>query len=309
MAIWMGSSGGIRIQRSAANNVYSSLSPSDVEIGSKRFGLEKNLSNILITGDRIEIARLDESGALSSSPLDFIAADAWSDNSQHPDGVWYCNIDLVGGIRLYDSWSKAIANNAAEAVTLVNASSSYRVVVRVLDGNEHCLGRTQSWTLNTNRDTADITSLGEGFQKQMATLVSGSGDIDCLFDVLPSPCNGDSGNEELSQYLHRLALRLEIGANFNGVFLIKQLGCNPLWNDNESIRRRELFYACDCVITQVGIEINTEDEIHSQISFVTTGEIKLLFSSPAGYLLQEVTPDNEKILQESDFGVLLESPE
>ena len=156
---------------------------------------------------------------------------------------------------------------------------------------------------------ADTTSLGDGFQKQMATLVSGSGDLDCLFDVLPSPCYGDSGNEELSHYLHRLALRLEIGSNFNGVFLIKQLGCNPLQSDDDSLRRRELFYACNCVITEVGIEINTEEEIHSQISFVTTGEIKLLFSSPTSYLMQETKPDNEKILQESDFGVLLETPE
>ena len=309
MAIWMGMDGGIRIQRSATGKVYSDISPSDVDPGTNRFGLQKNVNGIFITGDRIEIARVDESGAPSSEPLDFVAASAWSDNAQHPDGAWFCNVDLVGGIRLYESWSHAIANDATKAVTLVNPSGSYRVAIRVLEGDERCLARTRSWTLNTNRDVADTTSLGDGFQKQMATLVSGSGDIDCLFDVLPSTCHGDSGNEEMSQYLHRLALRLEIGSTFNGVFLIKQLGCNPLQSDNDSLKRRELFYACDCVITEVGIEINTEDEIHSQISFVTTGEIKLLFSSPSAYLLQEITPDNEKILQESDFGVLLETPE
>ena len=309
MAIWMGINGGIRIQRSATGSVYSNVAPSDVEPGSNRFGLEKNVNGIFITGDRIEIARVDESGAPVSDPLDFVAASGWVDNTQHPDGAWYCNVDLVGGIRLFERWSDAIANDASTAVTLVNPSGSYRVAIKVLEGEERCLARTQSWTLNTNRDTADITSLGEGFQKQISTLVSGSGDIDCLFDVLPSPCNGDAGTEELSQYLHRLALRLEIGARFNGVFLIKQLGCNPIWNDNDAIRARELFYACECVITEVGIEINTEDQIHSQISFVTTGEIKLLFTSPAAYLLQEVAPDNEKILQESDFGVLLEAPE
>jgi hypothetical protein len=34
-----------------------------------------------------------------------------------------------------------------------------------------------------------------------------------------------------------------------------------------------------------------------------------LFSSPSAYLLQEISTDQEKILQESDFGVLLETPE
>ena len=166
-----------------------------------------------------------------------------------------------------------------------------------------------SWTLNTNRNVADITSLGEGFQQQMATLVSGSGDIDCFFDVLPSTCHGDSGNEELSHYLHRLSLRLEIGSTFSGVFLIKQAGCNPLFNESEVVRRRELFYACDCVITEVGVEVNTEDQIHSQISFVTTGEIQMLYTFPTAYWLQETTLDEDKVLQESDFGVLLETPE
>ena len=309
MAIWMGSNGGIRIERSATESVYSNISPSDVDYVANRFGLEKNVNGIFITGDRLDIARVDESGALSSEPLDFVAASGWSDNAQHPDGAWYCHVDLVGGIRLYPSWNQAIANKGDDAIQLVSPSGSYRVAIKVLQGTERCLGQTRSWTLNTNRDVADVTSLGETFQKSISTLVSGSGDIDCLFNVAPSSCYGDSGSEEFSQYLHRLALRLEIGSSFNGVFLIKQTGCNPIWNDNESIKATELFYACDCVITEVGIEVNPEEVIHSQISFVTTGEIKLLFSSPASYLLQETEPSKDKILQESDFGVLLETPE
>jgi hypothetical protein len=309
MAIWMGLDGGIRIARTATEQIYANISVADVDAGIKRFGLDKPVSNLFSTGDRVEITRVDAEGKPATANLDFVAADGWPDSAQHPDGTWYVNVDLVGGIRLYDAWSKALANKAAEAVALVPPSSDYRLALRVVQGDDRCLGRTVSWTLNTNRDVADITSLGEGFQKQMATLVSGSGDIDCFFDVLPSVCHGDSGNEELSQYLHRLALRLEIGSVFSGVFLIKQEGCNPIFNDSEAVRQRELFYACDCVITEVGVEVNTEDAIHSQISFVTTGEIKLLYSFPANYLLQEASPDEDKILQESEFGVLLETPE
>ena len=62
------------------------------------------------------------------------------------------------------------------------------------------------------------------------------------------------------------------------------------------------------MITEVGIEVNTKDEIHSQIKFVTTDAIDLLFDAPANYLLQEIAGTN-KVLQESDFGVLLEAPE
>ena len=56
---------------------------------------------------------------------------------------------------------------------------------------------------------------------------------------------------------------------------------------DERVVDRELFYKCDCVITDVGIEVNTDDEIHSEISFVTTDQIQLLFDYPTNYLLQE----------------------
>ena len=304
MAIWMGQDGGIRIERSATAPVYGRISPSDVDPGTRRFGLDKNVGNLFITGDRVEISRVDENGAKLAEPLDFVSASGWPDGNVYPDGVWYVNVDLVGGIRLFESWSAALSNYEPEAIVLVEPSNTYRVSLRVVEGVERCLGQTQSWTLNTNRDVADITSLGEGFEKNQATLVSGSGNIDCLFNVLPDSCAGDSGNEEFSHYLHKLALRLEIGSEFIGVFVIKHAGAIPLDSYDERIHKRELFYLCKCVITEVGVEVNTEDIIHSQISFVTTDEIKLLFDAPANYLLQEPSPD-QKILQESDFGVLI----
>ena len=53
--------------------------------------------------------------------------------------------------------------------------------------------------LNTNR-VADITGLGEGFRKNKATTVSGSGELDCFFNVRPdgSGCSVDAGTEEFS---------------------------------------------------------------------------------------------------------------
>ena len=52
---------------------------------------------------------------------------------------------------------QAIANNESQALALVS-SAGYRLRLRVLQGD--IAARTQSWTLNTNRDVADITSLG-----------------------------------------------------------------------------------------------------------------------------------------------------
>ena len=93
-------------------------------------------------------------------------------------------------------------------------------------------------------------------------MVSGSGDIDCFFDVFPT-CGG-VGTEELSHYLN-VWLRLEIGSTFTGIFIAGGQ-CTTAVERDERVKERELFYKCDCVITEVGIEVNTEDEIHSEIS-------------------------------------------
>ena len=74
----------------------------------------------------------------------------------------------------------------------------------------------------------------------------------------------------------------------------------------ESIYRDTLrLYHTISRVTEVGVEVNTEDEIHSQITFVTTDQIQMLFDYPTDYLLQENRPEEWKVLQETDFGVLL----
>lgn len=305
MAIWLGEGGGIRIDRIASERVYGRITPSDVDPGAKRFGLDR-FKQAFITGDLVTITRVDENGQAVADLLDFVAPTGWPDNTQYSDGQWYVNVDPVGGMRLYRTWAEALEGGSANAIDLLTPGSSYRLAMQTAATNgPRCLAQTRSWELNTNREVADISSLGDGFRKTQALMVSGSGSIDCLFDALPDAC-GDDLNHERSVYLHQLVLRQEIGSTFTGVFLLKRGGTLPITVEDK-YESRELFYLCDCVITEVASEVNTEDIIHSKIEFVTTGEIKLLFSTPLAYLLQEQLP-NDKILQESDFGIALETP-
>jgi hypothetical protein len=304
MAIWLGTGGGMRLDRLASEQVYAYIVPADVDAGERRFGLDKAKS-CFITGDLVWIKRVDENGQPVDALLDFVSASGWPDGQQHSDGQWYVNVDAIGGMRLYRDWRTALEGGATNAIELVEPSESYRISLQtqVTDG-ERCLAQTVSWELNTNREVADISSLGDGFRQNMAVMVSGSGSLDCLFDALPDAC-GDDMDYERSVYLHQLVLRQEIGATFTGVFLLKRSGTLPITVE-EQYRPRELFYLCDCVITQVASEVNTEDIIHSKIDFVTTGEIKLLYSQPLSYLLQE-QPPMDRVLQESDFGIVLET--
>jgi hypothetical protein len=305
MAVWLGEAGGIRLERVGGERLYATISPSDVDIAAQRFGFDRPVT-ALITGDAVWIRRIDENGAPSSLPLDFAAPAAWQDGTQYSDGRWYVNVDGIGGVRLYRDWADAIAGKLAKALPLQTPSAVMRVSVEVEGDGEKCLAQTVSWTLNTNRDVADVTSLGEGWRKQHATLVSGSGELDCLFDPGLRTC-GDDEDAETSIYLHALVLRQEIGATFKGVFLLKTSESEPI---NGMLlgtgNRKELFYACDCVVTEVACELEPGAVIHSRITFVTTGPIQLLFDFPSGYLLKE--QDADKVLQESGFGILLEVP-
>ena len=305
MAIWLGSDGGLRIERMASARMFAHVSPADVDIGSNRISIDR-VTKSLITGDLVAIRRVDENGQPVTDPLDFVDPSGWSDGQLHSDGQWYVNVDAVGGVRLYSKWRQALEGTIADAITLQRPSDSYRISLQTVTASgARCVAQTISWSLNTNRDVADITSLGEGFQKNMATMVSGSGELECFFDAIPDACGEDS-NYERSVYFHQLALRQEIGAKFTGIFLLKRNGTLPI-TVMEQYRERELFYKCDCVITEVASEVNTDDVLKSDVQFVTTGPIQLLYSFPVDYLLQD-QPPNDKILQETDFGIVLETP-
>lgn len=306
MAIWQGYGGGLRLQRAVTGPAYVWIEPGDVDQPARRMSADRAVAS-LITGDYVAVAHVDDSGQLLTSALPFMAAGAWNDGNKYPDGQWYVNVDAIGGIRFYSNWQQALKGDTAQAVPLEKTSNRCRIRVQVVADNDRCLAQTVSWELNTNRDTADITTLGEGFRKNMATMVSGSGTLDCFFSAGRDEC--ETGfNHEKSVYLHRLALRQEIGATFVGVFLLKRDGQVHLGLHHD-YERAELFYKCSCVITNVASSLSVEEIVHSRVEFVTTDLIQLLYGYPTDYLLQEGVPgDKDKILQENDSGILVDLP-
>lgn len=307
MAVWLGYGGGIRLTRAASGPVFASVNEADVDPAAKRLSVDQATA-ALTTGDRVSITSVDNSGLPSGVKLPFIDGSAWPDGNQYPDGQWYVNVDPMGGVRFFRDWSKCLRGHADEAEQLLKPASTTRVRLALVEGSDHCLGQTTEWELNTNRELADITPLGEGFQKNMGTLVTGSGRLGCLFDAGQSACNGGVGEEdERSIYLHRLVLRQEIGSTFTGVFLLKREDADVV-GLADIYSRRALFYTCDCVITGVASQITLDDAIRSQVEFVTTGPIHLVFEVPVSYLMQEGVPSPGKILSEDGGGMLVDLP-
>ena len=54
-----------------------------------------------------------------------------------------------------------------------------------------------------------------------------------------------------------------------------------------SIRQRELFYACDCVITEVATEVNTEDQYPQPNQVCDDWRDPAALHQGTDYLLQE----------------------
>ena len=138
-----------------------------------------------------------------------------------------------------------------------------------MNNDYKCIGQLRNYELNTDREVVDTTVLGEGFRKQMGALISGSGALTAFWDYkMFTDCCQVEYDVEVSNYFHQLILRQEQNSNFRARFYLKrpEIGCE----------QTAVYYETEAVIAQVAIEFNTDDTVTSRISFVTTGEIKLL---------------------------------
>jgi hypothetical protein len=194
MAVYLGNSGLVSIQRSGSGSYTSVLDPGDVNIAQKRFSFDFP-DDTFITGDYLQITRI------GGGNLDFIDANGFTPPGVTSTGAWYVNVDAVGGIRLFKTRGESLKGDAADAITLLAPGSSYTISVLVTSAGYRPLGEIVSYELSTQRAALDASVLGEEFVSQVSGLVSGSGRITCFWDF------GETGDFEAAQYMHHLILR------------------------------------------------------------------------------------------------------
>ena len=288
MSIYMGENGLLALERSAigagAQALATTLEPGDVTVVEKRFSADFPPS-ALINGDRIEIATQD------GSILELV------DGHNFPDGYWFCHTDQAGGIRLYENFEAAIAGNKADALALVAPSAAQPIYIRNRDENYNCMANTVEWQLTTNRESVDLTVLGENFRDNYANgLISGQGSTTCFWEYKYGLCdNGITAQQELPNYYAQLLLRLEQGSLFKGRFYVYY-----------SLEEPSVWYDADCIVSSVGFAFTPGEPIRTTVQFVTTGEIKLNIGLPERFLLQQ---DYGLILQENNGRLDLQEPD
>lgn len=279
MAVYLGNSGLVSIQRTGATTYTSMLDVADVNVEQKRFSFDFP-NDTFISGDYLQFVRTD------GGDLDFVDPSGFTPPGATNIASWYVSVDAVGGIRLYETWGDSLEGEVTKAIPLLTPSTSYEIAVSVNNTGYRTLGEVVSYELSTQRTALDASALGEEFVNQVSGLVSGSGRISCFWDF------GKNGDLESAQYLHHLILRQQLGSNFSAALTLKRLNESAATGPSDT-DDTQLFYLINGIITNVGISFEASTAVQSLIEFVTTGQIELRYSTGSsivgGLLLQENT--------------------
>ena len=293
MTFFLGHYGKVKLERRSAEAFNSTILPADINVSLSRFSFVDSLENI-VTGDQITITTADARG------LDFLPVSTWpgiydaATNIIIPNSITYnnikayVNINAMGGIRLFDTFTAAINNTRADEYPLETFTGDALVISVQINGSvERVLGDVTGFTFNTDREALETTTMSDKFKRMYsAGLISGSGSIDCLFNT------ENSGQTENSLLMLQLINRTDIGSEFK-CFL--QLTEDDIYSETQDI-----YYEFNAAIVKAGIEVKADQIISCVFDFVTTGEIRLLIGEPSGYLLKEDT-DRIEIEKSLDF--------
>ena len=250
MTVYLGNAGNVELIRDSGDVIAGTISPANVNVSKGMFSFDFSFG-AFVTGDFVEFS--------SASTLSFVSG--WA----YPKGNWFVNVDQLGGLRLYNTYSDAVAGTSNNRVALATPGAAVAVSCKILNSVPRILANIIRFELSTDREAVDTSSLGDEFRNQYSTLITGSGSIDCIFDY------ATAGQTEIAVYLHNLLLRQQFGSDFKANLYILTEGQGQGVNaSNDSV-----WYEIQGVMTNAAIQCTAGDIIESRFTFVTTGEIKL----------------------------------
>ena len=250
MTVYLGNAGNIELTRDSPDVLTGTITPASVSTSKGMFSFDFSFGAFL-TGDFVEFN--------SASTLSFISGWAYT------KGNFFVNVDQLGGLRLYNTYSDAVAGTSNNRVALAVPGANIVVSCKILNSVPRVLGRIVRFELSTDREAVDTTGLGDEFRNQYSTLITGSGSIECIFEYAVA------GQVEVAVYLHNLLLRQQFGSDFKAnLYILSEGQAQGVNAANDSI-----WYEISGVMTQAAISCVAGDIISSTFTFVTTGEIKL----------------------------------
>ena len=250
MTVYLGNAGNIELTRDSGDVIAGTIAPASVNPTKGMFSFDFSFG-AFVTGDFVEFT--------STTTLSFVSGWAYT------KGNFFVNVDQLGGLRLYNTYSDAVAGTSNNRVALATPGASIAVSCTILNSVPRVLGQIVRFELSTDREAVDTTGLGDEFRNQYSTLITGSGSIECIFDYAVA------GQIEIAVYLHNLLLRQQFGSDFKAnLYILSEGQAQGVNAANDSV-----WYEINGVMTQAAISCAAGDIIGSTFTFVTTGEIKL----------------------------------
>ena len=250
MTVYLGNAGNIELTRDSGDTIAGTIKVANVDADKDMFSFDFSFG-AFVTGDFVEFS--------SASTLSFVSGYAYT------KGNWFVSVDQLGGLRLYPTYTDAIAGTSNNRVGLAVPGADIAVSCRILNAVPRILANIIQFELSTDREAVDTSSLGDEFRNQYSTLITGSGSIDCQFDY------ATAGETEIAVYLHNLLLRQQFGSDFKAnLYILTEGQAQGVNASNDSV-----WYEIQGVMTNAAIQCTAGDIIESRFTFVTTGEIKL----------------------------------
>lgn len=265
MGIYLGNAGAIRLRRMFGYKVTETIISANVNTTSNTLNLSSP-ATAFVTGDKVTLNR-------ASGNLDFIVGATGTE-------TYFVHVNTLQGLRFFTSWADALTNADANAQTLQAPTGTYDITLEKIDQSEQALGQISSFEISTSRDTEQVASLSESFTRNVSTLISGSGSIQCFWNY-----DSSVSLEEQANFFNNLILCQDVQSEFTAALIIKSADAAPADGEYQS-DDREFFYLVNALVTNVALSFEASQVVQSQIDFVTTGEIKLLFGNVFN-LLQE----------------------
>ena len=279
MSIYLGNAGNIELTRDSGDVIAGTITAANVVATKGMFSFDFS-SGAFVTGDFVEFK--------STTTLSFISG--WA----YPKGNFFVNVDQIGGLRLYNTYSDAVAGTSNNRIALATPGANIAVSCTILNSVPRILGQIVKFELSTDREAADTTGLGDEFRNQYSTLITGSGSIECIFDY------AIAGQVEVAVYLHNLLLRQQFGSDFKAnLYILSEGQAQGANAANDSV-----WYEISGVMTQAAISCVAGDIIGSTFTFVTTGEIKLRVQTSTFSDLLLNSAGDRMVLSTADADVL-----
>ena len=279
MTVYLGNAGNVELIRDSGDVITGTIAPASVNSAKGMFSFDFNFG-AFVTGDFVEFS--------STSTLSFVSGYAYT------KGNWFVNVDQLGGLRLYPTYSDAIAGAPNNRVQLATPGSNIAVNCKILNSVPRLLANIIRFELSTDREAVDTSSLGDEFRNQYSTLITGSGSIDCIFDY------ATAGQTEIAVYLHNLILRQQFGSDFKAnLYILTEGQAQGVNADNDSV-----WYEIQGVMTNAAIQCTAGDIIESRFTFVTTGEIKLYVQTTTWADLLLNAAGDRMVLSAADADIL-----